>query len=438
MDPILISIIALILLLLLLAIGVHVSINFLLVGFVSIAAILGIKPALSLLGTTMYYSIASPSFAALPLFILMGALAARGGFAKKAYRSMYTLTSKLPGALAIATSFGCAFFGAICGSSLATAAIFGRIALPEMERYKYDKSFSLGTIASSGSFASMIPPSSGLIIYALFTDQSIGEMFLAGIIPGIFTAVVYSLSIIIRVKLNPKLAPRVDEEFTMGEKIVAIKDTWSIVLLIFIVLGGIYSGVFTPTEAAAVGVLATLIIGIQQGKLNKLSLVKEAIRESAQTSSMIFIIIIASLFLTRFVAIGQLADRLAYAVQSWDVQREIILGGILIIWFFLGMILIPTGIKALTLPIIFPVILSLGYNPIWFGIITQKLSEIAVVTPPVGLNVYTLKGVAGEGTSIEDVFKGIWPFVLCDVIVLIFLLVFPKITLFLPNLLLGK
>ena len=439
MEPILISIIAVILLLLLLATGLHISINFLLVGFASIVALLGIKPALSLLGQTMYYSIATPTFAALPLFVLMGAFAARGGFAKKAYKSMYILTSKLPGSLAVATSFGCAFFGAICGSSLATAAIFGRIALPEMERYKYDKSFSLGTIASSGSFASMIPPSSGLIIYALFTDQSIGKMFLAGIVPGIFTAIVYSLSIIIRVKLNPKLAPRMaDQEFTMKEKIVAIKDAWPIILLIFIVLGGIYSGVFTPTEAAAAGALATLFLGIQQGKLNKLSLIKEAIRESAQTCSMIFMIIIGALFFARFVALGQLTDRIAYAVQSWDMQREIILGGILIIWFFLGMILIPTGIKALTLPIIFPIIVSLGYNPIWFGIITQKLSEIAVVTPPVGLNVYTLKGVAGKGTSIEEVFKGIWPFVLCDVVVLIFLLVFPKITLFLPNLLLGK
>jgi len=435
MNTVFISIMAIILLLILLAIGVHVSVNFLLIGLVGIIALIGIKPALSLLGQTMYYSIATSTFAALPLFILMGAFAAKGGFAKKAYKCVYTLTSKLPGALAIATSYGCAMFGAICGSSLSTAVIFGKIALPEMEKYKYDKSLSLGTIASSGSFASMIPPSTGLIIYCMFTGQSIGKIFLAGIIPGIITATVYSLSIIIRVKLRPQLAPRaISKEFTMKEKIVSIKDTWTILLLVFIVLGGIYSGVFTPTEAAAAGALATLILGFLQGKLNKLSIVKDAIRESAQTAAMVFMVIIGALFFSRFIAIGQLADRLACAAQGWAVHRSLILGGILIIWFFLGMIIIPTGIKAFTLPIVFPIIISLGYDPIWFGIITQKLSEIAVVTPPVGLNVYALKGVAGKGVSLEDIFKGIWPFVLCDLAVLILLLAFPKISLFLPNL----
>lgn len=439
MDPILIGIIAIILLLLLLAIGVHISINFFLVGFLGIVALLGLKPALSLLGQTMYYSIASPSFAALPLFMLMGAFAAKGGFARKAYKCIYVLTSKLPGALGIATSYGCAIFGAICGSSLATAAIFGKIALPEMLRYKYDKSFSLGTIASSGTFAAMIPPSYGLIIYAIFTNQSIGKLFLAGIIPGLITATVYSLSIILRVKFNPKLAPKVvSEDYSIKDKMKAIKDTWSIALLIFIVLGGIYSGLFTPTEIAAVGALAALILGIFQGKLNNLNVVKESIRESAHTCSMIFIIIIGALFFSRFVAISQLTDRLAYSIQDWNVRREVVLLGVFVLWFFLGMILEGTGIKALLLPIVFPIIMSIGYDPIWFGIVTLKLGEIAAVTPPVGLNVYALKGVAGEGTSLEDVFKGIWPFVLCDIIVLILLVAFPNIVLYLPNLILGK
>ena len=438
MDPILIGILAIALLLLLLAVGVHISINFFLVGFLSIIALLGIKPAVSLLGQTMYYSIASPGFAALPLFMLMGAFAAKGGFAKKAYKCIYVLTSKLPGALAIATSYGCAVFGAICGSSLATAAIFGKIALPEMLRYKYDKTFSLGTIASSGTFAAMIPPSYGLIIYAIFTNQSIGKLFLAGIIPGLITATVYSLSIILRVKINPKLAPKItDEKYSTKDKINVIKDTWSIILLIFIVLGGIYSGLFTPTETAAVGALAALIIGIFQGKLKDINVIKASVRESAHSCSMIFIIIIGALFFSRFVAISQFADTLAYKLQDWNVQREVILIGIFILWFFLGMILEGTGIKALVLPIVFPIIVSIGYDPIWFGIVTLKLGEIAAVTPPVGLNVYALKGVAGEGTSLEDVFKGIWPFVLCDIVVLILLVAFPNIVLFLPNLILG-
>jgi len=439
MHLILVGIISIILLLLLLAIGVHISISLFLVGFLSIVALLGLKPAISLLGQTMYYSIASPSFAALPLFMLMGAFAAKGGFAKRGYRAIYVFTSKLPGALGIATSYGCAVFGAICGSSLATAAIFGKIALPEMLKYKYDKSFSLGTIASSGTFAAMIPPSYSLIIYAIFTDQSVGKLFLAGIIPGLLTATVYSLSIIFRVKRNPKLAPRVvGERFSFKDKMIAIKNSWSIALLIFIVLGGIYSGLFTPTEAAAVGALAALIIGFFQGKLNDINVVKEAIRESSQSCSMIFIIIIGALFFSRFIAINQFADILASSLQGWNVPREVILGGIFVLWFFLGMIIEGTGIKALVLPIVFPIIVSLGYDPIWFGIVTLKLGEIAAVTPPVGLNVYALKGVAGEGTSLEDIFKGIWPFVLCDIVVLILLVVFPNIVLYLPNLILGK
>jgi C4-dicarboxylate transporter, DctM subunit len=439
MDPVVIGIIALIILLLLLAMGVHISAGLLGAGFLGIMVLLGIKPAISLLGQSMYYSIASPGFAALPLFMLMGAFAAQGGFAKKAYRCIYVLASKLPGSLAIATSFGCAIFGAICGSSLATAAIFGKIALPEMQEYKYDKSFSLGTIAASGTFASMIPPSYGLILYAMLTNQSVGKLFLAGIIPGLITAMVYSISIILRVKRNPKLAPKViKEDYSFQDKMVAIKDTWSILLLIFIVLGGIYSGLFTPTETAAVGALAALVLGFFQGQLSKFSIVKEAVRDSARSSAMVFTIIIGALFFSRFIAISQFTDRLAYMLQNWAVPREVILLGVFILWFFLGMILEGTGIKALVLPIVFPIVYALGYDPIWFGIITQKLGEIAAVTPPVGLNVYALKGVAGEGTTLEEVFKGIWPFVLCDIVVLILMIIFPNIVLFLPNLILGS
>lgn len=438
MDPISIGITAIIMLLLLLAIGAQISTSFFLVGFLSTAILLGIKPASSLLGQAMYYTIASPSFAALPLYILMGTFAANAGFAKSAYKSIYVFTSKLPGSLAIATSYGCAFFGAICGSSLATATVFGKIALPEMQKYKYDKSFSLGTIASSGTFAAMIPPSYGLIVYAIFTGVSIGRLFLAGIIPGLITATVYSLSIIFRVKLNPKLAPATGESFNRKDKIEAVKGTWPIILLIMIVFGGIYLGFFTPTEAAAVGTLAALIIGIFQGKLNNLDVVRKAVRESAYNSSMIFIIIIASLFFSRFFAISRFTDKLAYGIQNLDVSRELILLAICGLFFFLGMITEGTGIRALLLPILFPLITLLGYNGVWFGIITLKLAEIGAVTPPFGLNVFALKGVAGKGTSLQDVFRGIWPFVLCDVVVLIFMIVFPNIVLFLPNLVFGK
>jgi C4-dicarboxylate transporter DctM subunit len=421
-------------LLLLIFIGMPIALAFFFVGFVGLISLLGINPAISLLGKSMYFSINSPSFAALPLFILMGAFAAQGGFAERAYKGLYRLTSKIPGALAIATCFACGFFGAVCGSALATTAVFGKVALPEMDKYKYDRGLSLGVIASAGTFASMIPPSSGLIVYAMFTEVSIGKLFLAGVIPGALTAIVYSISIFLRVKRNPELAPiAIDQDFTVKEKIDAIKGMWPIALLIFIVLGGIYSGLFTTTEAAAVGALATLALGIWEGSINRISKVVDAVKGTGQTSAMVFLIIIGAIFLSRFVALGQVADRMVSHVQVLNVHRSLILGAILLVWFLLGMIMEPDGIRALTLPLLFPLVVSLGYDPIWFGIITQKLAEIACVTPPVGLNTFTMKAVAGKDTPIETVFRGIWPFVICDLVVLALLIAFPEIALWLPN-----
>jgi len=440
MSSLLIGIVAIVSFLFLLLFGVYIGIDFIIVGIFSTIILIGLKPMLSILGQTMYYSIASPSFAALPLFILMGAFAARGGFAKAAYKGIHNVTSDLPGSLAIATCYGCAAFGAVSGSALATAAVFGKVALPEMQRYKYNKSLALGSIAAAGTFADMIPPSTMFIIYAIFTQQSVGKLFMAGIIPGLITATVYALSIVIRVKRNPKLAPIVSSgiDLSWKDKILSLRNMWPILLLASIVIGGIYSGLFTPTEAGAAGAFGALILGIFLGDLNKISNIKQSLRESAQTTSMVFLIIVGAIFFSRILALTQIPVKLSMLINSWEVPRIFILIGILVLWFFLGMIIIPTGIYAITLPIVFPIIQNLGYDPIWFGVITLKLTEIAAVTPPVGLNVYTLQSVAPEGTTIEEVFSGVWPFVICDIIVLIFLIIFPEICLYLPNLLLGK
>lgn len=440
MSPVDIGIFTIFILLFFLGIGFQIGINFLIAGLVGSTLIIGFHHALILMGESIYYSINVPCFVALPLFILMGSFAARGGFAQKAYDGLNKITAGIPGSLAIATCFSAAAFGAISGSSLATAALFGKLALPEMGRYKYKRSLSLGCIASAGTFACMIPPSNLFIIYAMFTEQSVGRLFAAGMLPGILTAITYSISIAYRVKKNPELAPGIEgeKEITLSQKIIALKQLGPILILALTVLGGIYSGIFTPTEAAAVGALLTLIFGIYLRKLNNLEKVKESLREAAQTTAMIFIIIAGSIYFSRTLALTRLPVALTTLIIEWDVSRAIILAGILFVWFLLGMIMIPTGIFALTLPIIFPVITQLGYNPIWFGVITIKLSEIAAVTPPVGLNVYALKGVAGKEVPIKEIFSGIWPFVLCDIIILILLIIFPQICLFLPNLLFGK
>jgi C4-dicarboxylate transporter, DctM subunit len=443
MEPLQIGILFILLFLILLFLGVHIGVSFLFVGFLGSALIIGFKPSFNLLGQTLYYSVANYSYCALPLFVLMGAFAARGGFAEKAYNGLHVLTRKLPGSLAIATCFGCAAFGAVSGSSMATAVIFGKLALPEMEKYGYDKKFSLGSIAAAGTFAAMIPPSAVFIVYAIFTEQSIGKLFMAGIIPGIITAIVYSISIIIRVKTNPKLVSSSIKEYQEVQKIAqdsilvkinALISMWPIFLLAFIVLGGIYGGIFSAIEASAAGALATLVLGILHRRITSFKIVKEALRESARTTSMIFIIIAGALFFTRFLAISRIPITLSRMLLGLDIPSIFILLLVIIDWFILGMLIIPTGIFALTLPIVFPILTSLGYDPIWIGVIALKLVEIGAVTPPVGLNVYALKGVAGKNMSLEDIFKGIWPFVICDLVVLVILIIFPQIVLFLPNL----
>ncbi len=439
MDSVTIGVYSIVLLFLLLASGLHIAVNFFFVGFITTAILLSVNAALSMLGQTMYYSIATPSFTALPLFVLMGAFASSSGFAKRVYGGMHTATSGLPGSLGITTCFGCAAFGAVSGSSLAAAAIFGKIALPEMKRHNYDKAFSLGTIAAAGTFAAMIPPSAMFIIYAIFTEQSVGKLFMAGIIPGLLTAVVYAVSIIIRVRRKPSLAPQIvaSHHISIKNRFSALVQIWPVVILAFIVLGGIYSGVFTPTEAGAAGALATLILGVFLGKLKDVNYIKEALRSSAKTTSMVFLIIVGALFYTRVLTLTGIPTTLTEFIMGWSVPNIIVLLSILGIWFLLGMIIIPTGICALTLPIVYPIIVELGYNPIWFGVIVLKVMEIAAVTPPVGLNVFTLKGVAGPDTKIEDIYKGIWPFVVCDLLILVVLIAFPGIVLFLPNLMMN-
>lgn len=436
MDPVSIGVWAIVILFLLLAASLHIALNFLIVGFVATSILLSTSAAFSLLGQTAYYSIATPSFTALPLFVLMGAFASSSGFAKRVYDGMHTAASGLPGSLGITTCFGCAAFGAVSGSSLAASAIFGRLALPEMKRHNYDEAFSLGTIAAAGTFAAMIPPSALFIIYAIFTEQSVGKLFIAGIIPGCLTALVYAASIIIRVKLNPRLAPSetILTSVSFKTRILALGQIWPVILLAAIVLGGIYSGIFTPTEAGAAGAAVTLLFGMMFGKLGNLKEIKKALRESAQTTTMVFLIIVGALFFTRVLTLTHIPTTLTTLVSSWDVPGFVILLGILAIWFILGMLIIPTGICALTLPIVYPIIVELGYSPIWFGVIVLKLVEIAAVTPPVGLNVFALKGVTDHDTKIETIYKGIWPFIVCDLFVLVLLIIFPQIALFLPNL----
>ena len=439
--PILLGIIGILLLLVLMSLGVSIGIVFILVSFViSIPLLGGLTQALVFMGQTMYHCISAPSWCSIPLFILMGALATIAGFGKYIYDGVYQLTRRWHGSLGIATCIGSAIFGAISGSSLANTTIFGKLVLPEMDRYGYDRVFSVACVACAGTFANMIPPSINFIIYALFTEQSVARLFAAGVIPGIITAIVYSISIVYRVRKNPHMAPQeVDKtKLTRDEKIDALKNFVPIILVVAIVFVGMYSGGFSPTEAAAAGCFVTFIVGIVNRNITHIKDLRGSFRETANTTSMMFIINVGALLFSRIFALTDIPQNMALLVQGWDVPRFVILLGIFVVYFLLGMVMIEVGIYALTLPILMPIISTLGYDPIWFGVVVIKLSEIAAITPPVGMNVYMAKAVAGKEVTLEQVFKGIWPFCLCDIIVLFLLVAFPQLTLWLPNLLLGK
>ena len=440
MEPVTVGVISIIFLLGLLGLGVSIGLAFILVSFLGISIILGLSHAVSFLGITLYHSIASPSWCSIPVFVLMGAFAVIAGFGNDIYDSVDKLTKRLPGSLGVATCLGSALFGAISGSSLANTAIFGKIALPEMSKYKYDRAFSVACVASAGTFANMIPPSVNMIIFCLFAEQSIGRLFAAGVVPGLITAAIYVISILWRVKKNPKLAPGdvvIAKTLSTREKIGCFQKMVPSALTILIVFSGIYSGLFTPTEAAAAGCLVILLVGWLRKSIIGLKVLAEPLKESANTTAQLFIINVSAIFFSRYFALTDIPSNLAMLVDNLAVPRIVILLLILIVYFFLGMIMVEIGMYALTIPIFLPIIITLGYDPIWFGIIVIKMSEIAAITPPVGLNVYMAKVVAGKDVSLEQIFGAIWPFCLCDIIVLILLIIFPEITLWLPNLLMG-
>lgn len=434
-----IGVVTILVFLALLATGSHIFIIFFAVGIGATTILLGLQPALSMIGQTIYHGVATPSYTVLPLFILMGSFAARAGFAKDAYDTIQIWMRKVPGSLGVATCWASAAFGAVSGSSLASAAVFGRLALPEMRKLNYDKAFSLGCIASAGTFASMIPPSGVLIVLAIITDQSVGLLFMAGILPGLFTALVYSVSIIYRASVNPKLTPRASEgpSYTLLEKLRYSVRIWPIVLLIIVVLGGIYSGLFTPTEAAAAGTVITFLIGLWKGGLRSVAAVRDSLKESAKTTSMIFAIMVGALYFGRVLGVTRLPSNLTSGIVAMNLAPMIVVLLILLILFFLGMFMNASAFFLFSFPIFFPVILTLGINPVWFVIVAMKMAEIGAVTPPVGLNAFSLKGVAGKDVTVEDVFSGVVPFILADIVVIVFLFIFPQIATWLPNLYMG-
>ena len=433
MSPTMVGFLGITILIFLIFARMHIGISMGLVGFLGFAYIVGIDPALGLLRTVPYTTFASQGMSVIPLFILMGSFAFAAGMSEDLYRTVHKWLGHFKGGLAMATVAACACFAAISGSSLATAATLGKVAMPEMKKYKYDPGLATGSIAAGGSIGILIPPSVILIIYGIITEQSIGKLFLAGFIPGILEAVFYIIAIKILTKRNPTLGPP-GPSATLNDKMRSLLKTWEVIVLFIVVIGGIYTGVFTPTEAAGVGAFGTFCFAMLRRKLNWTTF-KSSLLNTASTTGMLFLIVLGAMVLGYFFSVSRLPFELATMVGDLPVNRYVILLLILVVVGLLGTIMDSMAIVLLTIPVFFPMILKLGFDPIWFGIIVVRVTEMGLITPPVGLNVYIIQGITGE--PMGTIFRGVIPFIIADVCQIIVLIAFPQITLFLPSLMSG-
>ncbi len=434
MTPEVIGLIGIILMLLLIMLKVPIAYSMFIVGFLGFAVIVSPDAALSMVGTEIFSNFSSYTLSVIPMFVWMGFIAYYSGVGTNLYALANRFLGRLPGGLAIATQAACAIFGAICGSNTATAATIGAIAIPEMKKYGYDDSLSTASVAAGGALGILIPPSVIFILYGAATEQSIGKLFIAGIVPGILLMLLYMLTIYILVIKNPSLAPVADKE-AMAEKGTIFKSGLIEIFFAFIVsLGGLFAGYFTPTEAGAVGAGSILLITFLRKKLTWDGF-RKSLLDTTRTTGMIMLLVAGAMVFGRFIAVSRLPFEMANWASSLALPPFIILALILVIYAILGCFIDALALILLTVPIFYPVVVNiLGYNPIWFGVIIVLVVAAGVITPPVGMNVFIIKGVAKD-VPLEKIFKGIWPFLFALVICIVILLIFPQLTTFLPDLL---
>ena len=436
MESWLVGLIGIGVLLLLIGVRIHVAFALGIVGMCGYVVILGWRPTEGLMGLVPYSFIASFVLTTIPLFLLMGYMTFHAGLTTDIYRTARLWLSRVPGGLAIASVAGCAAFAAASGSSLATAAMMGKAAIPEMMRHRYHAGLATGAVAAAGTIGSLIPPSILLILYGAMTETSIGQLLIAGFIPGILSALIYMGMIWVRATLNKDLCPQVAETVTWGERFQSLKGTWGILALFLLVIGGIYLGLFTPTEAGGVGAFGAFLFAIIVGKLTW-GTFKSSLSDTVRSTSQIFAIALGAVIFTKFMAVSDLPNVICEFILELKINAYLILAGMSLMYMFLGMFLDTIGVMLLTLPIVFPVIETLGFSPVWFGIIVIKYLEIGLITPPVGLNVYVIKGVVGDKIPLEEIFKGCGWFLAMDILTLVILIAFPQITLFLPETMMG-
>ena len=420
------------LLLTLIALRVPIGVTMITVSFSGIWYLMGWNVAWGSLGVIPYQFSTNWVLSSVPMFLLLGFICYHARLTEGLFRAARMWLSGVPGGLAISGILGCAGFASVCGSSVACSAAMGRIAVPEMMKQRYSAELATGTVAAGGTIGALIPPSIIMILYGIIAQTSITELFLGGVAIGLLTMVSYILVILIRVKLNPELAPSTKEDIPMAEKIAALKDVWPILLVMLGIFGGLFSGIFTPTEAGAIGAFLSCVVAVVARQLTW-ERFKNAILETLLTTTGLLIIGIGASLLQRFLALSGAGTYISELIIGQNADIAWVLLGIVMIYLLLGMFLEPIGAMLLTLPIVLPIINSAELSLVWFGVVLTKLLEIGMISPPVGMNVFVIKGVVGNLISTTGIFKGIMWFLVADLIVLALMMFFPEIVLFLPN-----
>ncbi|RJX24375.1 MAG: TRAP transporter large permease [Dethiobacter sp.] len=435
MSPFLAGICGIIFFLILLVLKMPIAVGMAIVGFTGFSYVVSLGAAYRILSSDFYTTFSSYSLSVIPMFVLMGFFAFHAGIGTKLYSFAYKVFGHFAGGLAMASEVACAIFGAVCGSSTATTATIGSIAVPEMQKYNYSNSLATASVAAGGALGILIPPSVIFVIYGVATEQSIARLFLAGVLPGILLTLLYMAAIWVITRRNPALGPAASGPRPGPREIfVALRGGLLEVLIVFAIsIGGLFAGWFTPTEAGGVGAAGVLLVSLVEGSMNW-ERFNRALMDTTRTVAMILFLVAGAIIFGRFMAVSRIPFELAGWVSSLSLPPFIILGIILLVYLFFGTFIEMIPLILLTIPIFYPVVVNtLGYDPIWFGVIIVLVVAMGVITPPVGINVYVIKGVARD-VPLEVIFRGIWPFLIAAIVCCVLLIAFPQIATFLPNL----
>lgn len=401
-------------------------------GFVGLILLTALGPALSILGTIYFDTVNSFHFSVIPMFLLMGFFAMQAGIGNDLFDACTKWLGRLPGGLAVATTGAAASFGAASGSSVGSAMLFTKLALPEMAARGYNRGFAAACIAIAGTLAVLIPPSALMVVYGILTNSSIGELLIAGIIPGIIFSALIGLTILALAMLRPAYAPRLDQRYSLREKLWSLRLIIPLFIVILVMIGGLYGGYFTPTEAGGIGAVVTFIMAVIRNRGLKPRILFQTLLETVNLTAMIFAIIIGGLLFARFLALSGVSDEIKSLLTDNGLEVWVVLLIVTVIYLIFGMLMDAPSLLAISLPITHPVMMSLGFDPLWFGVYVIVLAEIGAITPPVGMNCFVVKGAAGDLVRLEEIFRGLWPFIATCALMLLLLVLFPQMATYLP------